>query len=123
MSDQAHQEDAPLIYVVAGEPSGDLLGGKLMQALKQRLDGKVRFAGIGGEAMEAEGLHSRVALSELAIMGVLEVLPQARRISAASPRRSPISSARSRSRSSPSTALALPGASRNACAKQAARCR
>ena len=73
-------EEAPLIYIVAGEPSGDLLGGKLMQALKQRLDGKVRFAGIGGETMEAEGLHSRVALSELAVMGVLEVLPQARRI-------------------------------------------
>ena len=69
-----------LIYVVAGEPSGDLLGGKLMQALKARTKGQVRFAGIGGETMAAEGLKSRVALSELAVMGVAEVLPQARRI-------------------------------------------
>ncbi|HEV8015045.1 MAG TPA: lipid-A-disaccharide synthase [Stellaceae bacterium] len=69
-----------LIYIVAGEPSGDLLGGKLMQALKVRTQGQVRFAGIGGETMAAEGLKSRVALSELAVMGVAEVLPQARRI-------------------------------------------
>jgi len=72
--------EPPLIYLVAGEPSGDLLGGKLMAALKERLGGAVRFAGIGGETMEAQGLESRVALHELAIMGVLEVLPQARRI-------------------------------------------
>jgi lipid-A-disaccharide synthase len=72
--------DVPLIYIVAGEPSGDLLGGKLMEALRQRLDGKVRFAGIGGETMTLQGLESRVPLSELAIMGVAEVLPAARRI-------------------------------------------
>jgi lipid-A-disaccharide synthase len=69
-----------LIYIVAGEPSGDLLGGRLMHALKERTQGRVRFAGIGGETMAAEGLESRVALSELAVMGVLEVLPAARRI-------------------------------------------
>jgi lipid-A-disaccharide synthase len=72
--------EAPLIYIVAGEPSGDLLGGRLMHALKERMGGRVRFAGIGGETMAAEGLQSRVALSELAVMGVLEVLPAARRI-------------------------------------------
>ncbi|HEX4194425.1 MAG TPA: lipid-A-disaccharide synthase, partial [Stellaceae bacterium] len=70
----------PLIYIVAGEPSGDLLGGRLMRALKERMGGQVRFAGIGGETMAAQGLASRVALSELAVMGVLEVLPAARRI-------------------------------------------
>jgi lipid-A-disaccharide synthase len=69
-----------LIYLIAGEPSGDLLGGKLMQALKERTQGNIRFAGIGGETMEAEGLKSRVALSELAVMGVAEVLPAVRRI-------------------------------------------
>ena len=69
-----------LIYIVAGEPSGDLLGGRLMRALKERTRGRVRFAGIGGETMAAEGLESRIALSELAVMGVLEVLPAARRI-------------------------------------------
>jgi lipid-A-disaccharide synthase len=71
---------APLIYLVAGEPSGDLLGGRLMTALRERTQGAVRFAGIGGETMAAQGLVSRVPLSELAIMGVAEVLPSARRI-------------------------------------------
>lgn len=70
----------PLIYIVAGEPSGDLLGGRLMAALKLRMLGNVRFAGIGGESMAQQGLQSRVDLSELAVMGVAEVLPQARRI-------------------------------------------
>ncbi len=73
-------ETPPLIYLVAGEPSGDLLGGRLMAALRERTSGKVRFAGIGGETMAAQGLVSRVNLSELAIMGVAEVLPSARRI-------------------------------------------
>jgi lipid-A-disaccharide synthase len=80
MNDAPAQDQAPLIYIVAGEPSGDLLGGRLMQALKERMGGHVRFAGIGGETMAAEGLESRVPLAELAIMGVLEVLPAARRI-------------------------------------------
>ena len=70
----------PLIYLIAGEPSGDLLGGRLMAALKERTGGAVRFAGIGGEAMAAEGLESLVPLGELAVMGVAEVLPRARRI-------------------------------------------
>ncbi|MGH7035973.1 MAG: lipid-A-disaccharide synthase [Stellaceae bacterium] len=70
----------PLIYLVAGEPSGDLLGGRLMTALRERTQGEVRFAGTGGETMAAQGLVSRVPLSELAIMGVAEVLPSARRI-------------------------------------------
>ena len=70
--------DGPLIYIVAGEPSGDFLGGRLMAALKERTGGAVRFAGIGGEEMAAEGLPSRVPLDELAIMGVAEVIPRAR---------------------------------------------
>jgi lipid-A-disaccharide synthase len=69
-----------LIYVIAGEPSGDFLGARLMAALKERTQGSVRFAGIGGEEMAAQGLQSRVPLDELAVMGVAEVLPRARRI-------------------------------------------
>jgi lipid-A-disaccharide synthase len=72
--------DAPLIYIVAGEPSGDLLGGRLMAALKERTGGAVRFAGIGGETMALQGLVSRVPVAELAVMGIAEVLPRARRI-------------------------------------------
>ncbi|MGH6981170.1 MAG: lipid-A-disaccharide synthase [Stellaceae bacterium] len=72
--------DAPLIYVIAGEPSGDLLGGRIMAALKTETQGRVRFAGIGGARMTEQGLSSLVPISELAVMGLAEVLPHARRI-------------------------------------------
>ncbi|MGF1631121.1 MAG: lipid-A-disaccharide synthase [Kiloniellaceae bacterium] len=65
----------PLIFLIAGEPSGDLLGARLMAALKQETGGRVRFAGIGGELMVAEGLESRFPMHELAVMGLFEVLP------------------------------------------------
>lgn len=70
----------PLIYLVAGEPSGDLLGGRLMAALKAATGGHVRFSGVGGQAMVAEGLISQFPLSDLAVMGIIEVLPHAPRI-------------------------------------------
>jgi len=66
----------PLIYLIAGEPSGDLLGARLMAALKQQTGGAVRFAGIGGEEMQAEGLESLFPMAELSVMGLVEVLPR-----------------------------------------------
>lgn len=71
---------APLIYLVAGEPSGDVLGGALMAALRQRTGGQVRFAGIGGPAMAEQGLESLFPMSDLSIMGIVEVLPSLRRV-------------------------------------------
>ncbi|MDO8606262.1 MAG: lipid-A-disaccharide synthase [Phaeospirillum sp.] len=68
--------EGPLIYIIAGEPSGDLLGGRLMAALKAGANGAVRFAGIGGETMRAEGLHSLFPMTELSVMGLVEVLPR-----------------------------------------------
>lgn len=66
----------PLIFIIAGEPSGDALGAKLMHALKQAAGGKVRFAGVGGDRMTAEGLHSLFPLHDIAVMGITEILPQ-----------------------------------------------
>ncbi len=70
----------PLIFLIAGEPSGDALGARLMAALRERTRGAVRFAGVGGEAMAAAGLETLVPIEDLAVMGVAEVLPKARRI-------------------------------------------
>ncbi len=67
----------PLIFVMAGEPSGDALGARLMRALRRQTNGRVRFDGIGGERMAAEGLESLFPMEELSIMGVVEVLPRA----------------------------------------------
>jgi len=66
---------APLIYIIAGEPSGDLLGARLMKALKEKTDGNIRFCGIGGPNMTAQGLNSLFDMSELSVMGLAEILP------------------------------------------------
>lgn len=68
--------DAPLIYLIAGEPSGDLLGARLMAALTRQSGGRIRFAGIGGEEMRAAGLESLFPQADLAVMGLVEVLPR-----------------------------------------------
>lgn len=65
----------PLLFLMAGEPSGDILGARLMAALKRLTGGRVRFAGIGGERMAAEGLETLVPQKELALFGVFELLP------------------------------------------------
>src|ERR1051326_6302969 len=70
-------EDAPFIFIVAGEPSGDALGGALIRALRERTGGRRRVAGIGGESMAERGVASRVPLSDLAVAGLAEVLPRA----------------------------------------------
>jgi lipid-A-disaccharide synthase len=59
----------PLIFLVAGEESGDRLGAALMEAIRARCDGGVRFAGVGGQAMAAQGLASLFPIHELAIVG------------------------------------------------------
>ena len=72
--------DGPLIFIVAGEPSGDQLGARLMAALKRQTGGRVRFAGLGGELMAEQGLASLFPIDELAIIGIVEVIPHIRRI-------------------------------------------
>jgi lipid-A-disaccharide synthase len=64
---------APRIAIVANEPSGDLLGAGLMRGLRQ-LHPEVRFEGVGGARMEAEGLTSLVPLERLSVMGLVEVI-------------------------------------------------
>jgi lipid-A-disaccharide synthase len=69
----------PLIYLIAGEQSGDALGARLMRAiLRRRPD--ATFAGIGGGAMAAEGCASLFPMSDLSLMGFLEVLPKLRQL-------------------------------------------
>lgn len=62
-------------FLIAGEASGDRLGGALMEGLKT-LHPDVVFDGIGGSRMADEGLISRFPMSELSVMGLIEVLPR-----------------------------------------------
>jgi len=68
---------SPHFFLIAGEPSGDRLGAALMSGLKTLAPG-CTFAGIGGPAMQAEGLTSLFPMQELSIMGIAEVLPKYR---------------------------------------------
>lgn len=79
-SDIAGPEPAPFFYVIAGEASGDVLGAGLIRALRELTGGRVRFAGIGGELMAREGVESLFPISEMAVMGVFEILPHAPRL-------------------------------------------
>ncbi len=63
------------IYLIAGEPSGDALGARLMSALKKKTANNVEFFGLGGENMENEGMNSLFDISELSIMGIAEIIP------------------------------------------------
>jgi lipid-A-disaccharide synthase len=68
---------APLIYLVACEPSGDQLGALLIRALREETNNQARIVGVGGPAMAAEGLRSLFDPAELALLGIVEVLPKA----------------------------------------------
>lgn len=61
--------------MIAGEPSGDKLGGALMAGLKH-LRHDVTFDGVGGALMQAQGLQSRFPMDELSVMGIAEILPK-----------------------------------------------
>ena len=65
----------PLIHILAGEASGDVLGARLIAALRRARPG-LEFAGIGGPRMAEQELDSLFPLSDLAVMGLAEVLPR-----------------------------------------------
>jgi lipid-A-disaccharide synthase len=64
------------LFVVAGEPSGDMLGGALLNALQLESGSLLEFAGVGGEEMRRAGLASLFPLSDIAVMGFLSVVPR-----------------------------------------------
>ncbi|MCT4610692.1 MAG: lipid-A-disaccharide synthase [Pelagimonas sp.] len=69
------------VFILAGEPSGDKLGAALMQGLKT-LKPDVRFRGIGGDRMMAEGLNSLFPMEEISIMGIAEILKEYKNLKA-----------------------------------------
>ncbi|KIX12897.1 lipid-A-disaccharide synthase [Dethiosulfatarculus sandiegensis] len=63
------------MVLVAGEASGDFLGAKLALALKREVPG-IRLSGMGGQAMAGAGVEMVQRSEELALVGIVEVLPK-----------------------------------------------
>lgn len=67
------QNKKQTVFIIAGEVSGDVLGGRIMSQMPD-----AEFVGIGGTNMQAAGLCSLFPMSDLAVMGIVEVLAHAR---------------------------------------------
>ena len=70
---QKMQNKKKRIFIIAGEVSGDVLGGRIMAEMPN-----AEFVGIGGENMQRAGLKSLFPMSDLAVMGIIEVVAHAK---------------------------------------------
>ena len=64
------------VVLVAGEPSGDALGARLMDRIRTGSSVPVRFTGVGGPLMKAEGLETLFPMEDLTAFGLAEVVPK-----------------------------------------------
>jgi lipid-A-disaccharide synthase len=72
--------DSARIFMLAGEPSGDMLGARLIQALRAEAGDSFELFGVGGARMREQGLTSLFPMEELSLLGIAEVLPQVPRL-------------------------------------------
>ena len=63
-------------FIIAGELSGDKLGSSLINGLNQLTNKSVTFYGIGGPMMEASGFKSLFNMTDLSLMGLVEIIPK-----------------------------------------------
>lgn len=62
------------IYFIAGEISGDFIGGRIIQNLQDNKE--LEFVGVGGKHMEEAGItKSLFPISEVNLMGFIEIVP------------------------------------------------
>ena len=64
------------VLIIAGEPSGEVLGAELMHALRKQCPRPIVFSGVGGVRMKQQGLYPLFPMSDIALMGVAEIAPR-----------------------------------------------
>ena len=64
------------IFIIAGEDSGDKLGSAMIDSLRAAIDVSPNFLGIGGSGMISRGLKPIFPMSELSVMGFVEIALQ-----------------------------------------------
>ena len=67
------------LFLVTTETSGDLLGGRLLRELKTMVPA-LDVRGVGGDLLQAEGMHQTYDVRDFNVMGLVEVLSQLRRL-------------------------------------------
>ena len=71
---QSSNDNRNIIFIIAGEASGDQIGADLIYQLKKINKNPIKFVGIGGPKMIKEGLNPIFDMSEISVMGILEVV-------------------------------------------------
>ncbi|KAJ0801431.1 putative lipid-A-disaccharide synthase [Helianthus annuus] len=78
--DLASKDGEMRIFLVAGEVSGDVIGSRLMAALKKLSPYPIRVGGVGGSMMAKQGLKSLFPMEDIAVMGIWELLPHLKKL-------------------------------------------
>ena len=63
------------IFIIAGEVSGDQLGGVLLSKLKKS-ENNIKYYGVGGKKLTELGLNSIFSIDKISVMGLIEVIPK-----------------------------------------------
>lgn len=63
------------IFIIAGEQSGDKIGGLVIKKIKSLSSESLDIRGVGGEMIEQTGLKSLFPMNEISLMGFLEIIP------------------------------------------------
>ena len=61
-----------MIFIIAGEPSGDFLGASVVRILKEK---NIEISGVGGKLMENAGMRSLFDIKEISVGGIVEIIP------------------------------------------------
>lgn len=69
------------VFLIAGEVSGDYCGSLLLSRLRKSCKGDLEIQGVGGEYLKSAGMDSIFPISEISVMGFVEVVPKMFKIS------------------------------------------